>query len=139
MSKRRIVTGLLVAGAMAGVFGAGAGTANAAAPGYAQLSIVKSGSQWLVTVSGQAPTGSAGNYSFSLYGSDEWFDEHIYWGGRYSRGTTDANGYYSISVKVSGSTLNEDWGGDEVYAKVTHMSYNGKTPVLRSNTVRGSY
>ncbi len=140
MNKRRIVTGLLMAGAMAGMFGATAETANAAA-GHARLAIAKvGGGQCRVTVYGQAPTGSAGNYHFELYGSDPWFDHHIYYGGRYARGTTDAGGYYSIQVQIPCRILNEDIGsGDEVYAKVTHMAYAGKTPVIRSNTVSGSF
>jgi hypothetical protein len=104
----------------------GASTASAAA---ANLTITPTATpnQHRVTVSG-----SVSNYyprgvdiAVRLWGEDEWSDDLLVGP---AMGTVDGDflpGQFSVSFTVSGGTLNEDWGRDELYAGV--RIYNRST------------
>ena len=104
----------------------GASTASAAA---ADLSLTPTGSpnQYRVTVSGYVsnyyPRGV--DIAVRLWGEDEWYDDLLVGP---VIGTMDGDflpGPFTVSFTVSGSTLNEDWGRDELYAGV--RIYNRST------------
>ncbi len=77
--------------------------------------------------------------AFRLWGDDEWYDDLLL-----SLGTT-FGGYWTGHVvrefTVSGSTLNEDWGSDEVY--VDARLYDHRTGKLvetvQTNRLYGSW
>ncbi|MGP3961687.1 hypothetical protein ACTWPT_37390 [Nonomuraea sp. 3N208] len=134
MNKRHALAGLLLAGAMAAV--AGAGTAEASA-GSAHLAIEPTGTgNWFVSVTGNAPAAGQRRVCFNLYG-DDTFDHHLYGGFGNACSDTNSAGHYSISVYLPSYTLNEDWGRDEVYAKATFAAPG--SPTVKSNTVTGYF
>ena len=51
----------------------------------------------------------------TLYADDTWFDDHIYNTGWLS---TNPDGSFCVQFPLRYSALDEDWGQDEVYAKV---------------------
>ena len=70
-----------------------------------------------------------------IKGDDEWFDETLFrvQGDFPARVLPD--GTFIASREVSGSSLNEDWGQDELYAVASVQGY----PDTKSNVVKGSY
>jgi hypothetical protein len=50
-----------------------------------------------------------------LWGDDQWSDDFL--SGPYVY-TSEETGGYSLLICVNGSTLNEDWGQDEIYASI---------------------
>jgi hypothetical protein len=73
-------------------------------------------------------------------GSDEWFDDRLFtypsWPHNRLDGYIDQGASYSItSGSVPGSSLNEDWGDDEIYALVKVTGFGE----VRTNTVTGNY
>jgi hypothetical protein len=115
---------------------AAAGSAALAAP-YAHMTIRSiGGGQYSVTVSGQATTYGAARYSISLFGEDTFFDDTpvceefpLY---------TNAYGGFWHQFTCPGTLLNEDWGQDENFARVS-VYQDGVSTRLRSNTVKGYY
>ena len=104
----------------------GASTASAAAANLT-LAPTATPNQFRVTVSGYVssyyPRGV--DIAVRLWGEDEWSDDLLV--GPVT-GTMDGDflpGPFTISFTVSGSTLNEDWGRDELYAGV--RIYNRST------------
>lgn len=96
------------------------------------------GNYW-ITVSGKANLASVppGNMYITLYADDTWFDDHIYNTGWLS---TNADGSFYIEFPLGYSALDEDWGTDEVYAKVRAWhAPGGGNVTLTTNTVRGSF
>ena len=78
--------------------------------------------------------------AFRLWGDDEWYDDHLY----SPPGTTFGNGWTGHIVReftVSGSTLNEDWGSDEVYVDARLYDHlTGKlVTTLQTNRLYGSW
>jgi hypothetical protein len=143
MKQKRRLTALALAGTTAALIGiGGAGTAQAASDS-AHLSIRYVGgsqySNYSLTVSGHVnlPQAVPTNYTIKILGEDSWFDDTPVceaWPLK-----TDANGNFWHQYRCSGALLNEDWGGDENYAKVTVFPAGGKSRTIRSNTVTGSY
>ena len=81
----------------------------------AQLYITYVGNGYYnVVISGQASAVNAA-VGVRVYGSDTWFDDHLFSIIGYAR--TDFSGYFSVARQVHRSVLNEDWEGtDEIYA-----------------------
>ena len=75
-----------------------------------------------------------------LWGDDEWYDDLLYSvPGTIYQGTWDM--HFERQFTVSGSTLNEDWGADEIYADA--RLYDHKTGklllTLKTNLLYGSW
>jgi hypothetical protein len=123
----------------------GAATASAAT---ATLSIVGTNCQggdgryydYTLRVSGTTRGYAYGSHvDVYLKGSDEWFDDDL--GGPWGRDFGDYQWGYSIDFCVNSSTLDEDWGEDEVYAAV--RVYDRATGALKekvnSNQIHGYF
>ena len=118
----------------------GAARANAT---NAKLNMTTAGNdQYTLTVdvfnTGYYPYGI--DVAFRLWGDDEWYDDLLYSvpGAVFQNGWT---GHVVRAFTVSGSTLNEDWGSDEIY--VDARFYDHRTGALvatiRSNDLYGSW
>lgn len=69
-----------------------------------------------------------------VYGEDSWFDDFLFsMGTGFSR--TDAYGNFSFSKMVYRSTLDEDWGEDDIYA-IVDVTNAGSG---RTNTIHHSF
>ena len=95
---------------------AAVGAANAGAT-TAKLDLKPIGNDRYALTVGVYKTGyfrSGVDVAFRLWGDDEWFDDLLY-----SPLGTTFGGYWTSPIvgefTVSGSTLNEDWGWDEIY------------------------
>ena len=141
MRIRRALAGLMLAGGLATTLGAAPATAAA---GSVHLSIEATGQggyrAYFVSITGFAPVAVAGQgVCVNLYG-DDTFDHHLFGGFGVACGETLSNpapGRISISFYLDGNTLNEDWGGDEVFAKVDIGPPSSVR--LTSNVVHGNY
>jgi hypothetical protein len=112
----------------------------ATSAGYASLYVYDfdDGNYW-ITVSGQANLASVptGNMYITLYADDTWFDDHIY---NTDWLSTNPDGSFYIEFPLGYSALDEDWGQDEVYAKVRAWNAPaGGNVTLTTNTVKGSF
>ena len=112
----------------------------ATSAGYATLQVYdfNNGNYW-ITVSGKANLASVppGNMYITLYADDTWFDDHIYNTGWLS---TNPDGSFYVEFPLGYSALDEDWGQDEVYAKVRAWNAPGGGNVtLTTNTVSGDF
>lgn len=91
-----------------------------------------------VTNNGYYPYGV--DVTFRLWGDDEWYDDLLYsvpgtiFGGYWT-------GHITREITVSGSTLNEDWGSDEVYVEVRFFDHStGKlVDSFHTNDLYGSW
>ena len=78
-----------------------------------------------------------------LYGDDPVWDDFL--GGPWEATAIDyglypCGGNLSTSFLVANSRLNEDWGTDEVYAKVRFLNRrNGANATVRTNTISRSF
>ena len=112
----------------------------ATSAGYATLYVYdfNDGNYW-ITVSGKANLASVppANMYITLYADDTWFDDNIYdtkWL------STNPDGSFYIEFPLGYSALDEDWGQDEVYAKVRAWhAPGGGNVTLTTNTVTGSF
>jgi hypothetical protein len=112
----------------------------ATSAGYATLYVYdfNDGNYW-ITVSGKANLASVppGNMYITLYADDTWFDDNIFDTNWLS---TNPDGSFYIEFPLCCSALDEDWGQDEVYAKVRAWNAPGGGNVtLTTNTVNGSF
>ncbi len=78
--------------------------------------------------------------AFRLWGDDEWFDDLL----DSPLGTTFGDGWTGHIVRdftVSGSTLNEDWGSDEIYVDARlYDHHTGKlVRTLETNRLYGAW
>jgi len=95
------------------------------------------GNYW-ITVGGWASLGSVvpNNLSIRLY-ADDWFDYNLFdknWQ------STNADGSFYIEFPLCCSVLDEDWGEDEVYAKVYVWDPSiGASVLFISNNVEGDF
>ena len=91
---------------------------------------------YLVVVNGEGFVGSAGaKIGARIRGDDEWFDDKLLSiVDPFAR--VDSDGSFTLSQTVPGSTLNEDWGKDEIYALV---DVEGLSKNFKSNKVTGSF
>ena len=91
---------------------------------------------YLVVVSGEGFFGSAGaKVGARIRGDDEWFDDKLF-GIVDPFARVDSDGDFTLSQTVPGSTLNEDWGKDEIYALV---NIERLSRTFKSNKVTGSF
>ena len=130
-----LATSLVVAG-MAAI---GASAASAAT---GKLTITPTGynDQYYVIVAGDFSGYYAGgvDVAVQLWGEDEWFDDLL----AAPYGTTyesPGSNHFGREFYVSGSTLNEDWGRDEVYGVARlydHRTHN-LIQTIRTNTLTG--
>jgi hypothetical protein len=78
--------------------------------------------------------------AFRLWGDDEWYDDLLY-----TVPGTIFGGYWTGHIvrefTVSGSTLNEDWGSDEVYveARLYDHSTGKLVETVQTNRLYGSW
>ena len=130
-----------------------AATAMTAAPASAaggRLTITKTASGlYNVTVCGNVTNAYPGGAytEIRLWGSDTFYDDFLF--GPWTTTAIDygaypcpEGGYGNIyaSFLVSGSTLNEDWGTDEVYAGVrARNNRNGSVQTFSTNTISRSF
>ena len=80
------------------------------------------------------------NVAFRLWGDDEWVDDLLY----SPLGTTFQGLWVDHVVReftVSGSTLNEDWGADEIYVDARMYDHQtGKlVETVQTNRLYGSW
>jgi hypothetical protein len=95
------------------------------------------GNYW-ITVVGWAELGSvvSRNLSIRLY-ADDWFDYNLF---DYNGQTTNADGSFNIEFPLCCSRLDEDWGWDEVYAKVYVWDPSrGVSVLFITNNVEGYF
>ena len=109
-----------------------AAPAQAAAP-RPTLRIVNAGGGWYdLYIFGQSGKPNA-SYGVRVFGEDTFFDDFIASRVGYLR--TDYDGYFSMTMRLTGDKLDEDWGRDEIFAKVDISGVGS----LRTNTVTGYY
>ena len=137
----------LVATAAMVVAGTGAAAANAAG---GRLTIgPSSNGRHYVTVCGNVSNAYPGgaDVEIRLWGSDTFSDDFLF--GPYVTTAIDygafpcpegGSGNIHASFLVSASTLNEDWGTDEVYARVRARNRrNGSVQNFTTNTISRSF
>jgi hypothetical protein len=96
---------------------------------------------YLVEVHGQVNSYYPFGYRIrlDLWGDDQWDDDHQYGPEyiTYRYGPT----YYDVLFCVDGDTLDEDWGEDEIYAKLLFqdLSTGRNVESATSNVVDGHY
>jgi len=125
MHVRRLLASLALAAAM---IGAGATSASAAT---ATLSIAYTGCtnaygqhfDYTMRVRGTTSTHARMRVEVRLWGEDEWYDDLL--AGPYAQ-SYDFGGSYLIDFCVNKSTLDEDWGRDELYAGVRVYNSAGR-------------
>jgi hypothetical protein len=111
----------------------------ATSAGYATLYVwdFEDGTYW-ITVNGWANLGSVAptNLAIRLY-ADDWIDNNLF---DYNWQSTNADGSFYIEFPLCCSVLDEDWGEDEVYAKVYVWDPSrGQSVLLISNNVEGDF
>jgi hypothetical protein len=75
--------------------------------------------------------------SFTVYGSDSWFDDTVLIVGRWE--TPGLPRWRVERRNVNGFTLDEDWGEDELYAKARITRATGTSFLVTTNEVSGEY
>ena len=120
---------------------AGGGAATAAGP-TATLSIpyvdCEANNQhydYIMRVAGDAADYSA-YVRVTLYGDDSWSDDKL---ADYVVSYNAAPGHYQYQLCVNTSTLNEDWGNDEVYARVDFVDHAGHVRRVETNVIKGDF
>lgn len=93
--------------------------------------------KYLVVVNGEGFYGAPANAEVGvrIRGEDEWFDDRLFTLRLGFPGHVLHDGSFVMSDTVSGSSLNEDWGRDEVYALVNVQGFGE----FRTNTVKGYF
>jgi hypothetical protein len=140
MALRTRIAGIAAAASLVAA-GAVAATADAAT-GKLTITPTGYGNQYYVIVAGDF----SGYYPYGvdvavrLMGDDEWFDDRLYDvpGSTYeSPGST----HFGRELYVSGATLNEDWGQDEIYGEARlYDHHTGRlVQTIRTNVVSGSW
>ena len=116
--------------ALIGACVAGTGAASASAA-TATLSIAYTGCtnaygqqfDYTMRVRGTTTTSARMRVEVRLWGEDEWSDDFL--GGPYVQ-SYDFGGFYLIDFCINKSTLDEDWGRDELYAGVRIYNSAGR-------------
>lgn len=91
--------------------------------------------QYLVVVNGEGFINAEGaQVGVRIRGDDPVFDDSLFPIGLGFPGRILGGGF-SMSTTVPGSSLNEDWGRDEIYA-IAEVQGVGE---FRSNTVKGNF
>jgi hypothetical protein len=141
MQVRRAITRFALVASLIGAAVAGGGAASASAA-TATLSIPytgcvgSTGKQYDYTMRVQGTTAwyPAGmRVEVRLWGEDTWSDDFL--GGPYVQ--SFPGGGYQLSFCVNRSTLNEDWGRDEIYAgvRVFNLATGRQTETVESNRI----
>jgi hypothetical protein len=139
MIQKRRLAALLLAGTAATTVGLSAAAPAQAASEYAYLTIRPLGSgQYSVTVTGHLnlPVPVPTDYSIKIIG-DDWFDEPPVCE-QYAL-TTNEYGNYWHQYTCPGTLLDEDYGEDENFAKVTVYPADSGAHSVNSNVVEGYY
>lgn len=150
--NRTIRTALTALAALAAVVALTAAPANASVGSMsASLSISPAGGGlYSVSVTGRVPTSTysealqlKNSYRivYRLWGDDPIWDNLLFGPSGVFSVEARSNGlYFSNTIQLNGSYLNEDWGGDEVYAGVRLETYSGSTiRSAQTNTVYGDF
>ena len=96
----------------------------------AKLTITDAGSgKYRLQVHGLGPANA--EVWIAVNGDDEFFDDLLF---AFENGHSLPDGAFVTSKIVSGSSLNEDWGRDEIYA-IAHVG----SSAIRTNTIRRSF
>lgn len=91
---------------------------------------------YLVVVNGEGFYHSVGKtVAARIRGDDEWFDDKLFSIGVGGFFHVGVDGSFGLSQEVPSSSLNEDWGRDEIYALVD-VEGDG---TYKSNTVNGYF
>jgi hypothetical protein len=125
---------LVVSAAFAATADAATGKLTISATGY--------GNQYYVIVagdfSGYYPNGV--DVAVRLMGDDEWFDDLLYAvpGSTYE---SPGSNHFGRELYVSGGTLNEDWGKDEIYgeARLYDHATGRLVQTIRTNVISGYF
>jgi hypothetical protein len=139
MNQKRRLAALLLAGTAATAMGLSAGAPAQAASEEALLTIRSlGGGQYSVTVTGHLnlPVPVATDYSIKIIG-DDWFDEPPVCEQYYM--ATNEYGNFWHQFTCPGTLLDEDYGEDENYAKVTVYPVGYRAHSVNSNVVEGYY
>jgi hypothetical protein len=72
---------------------------------------------------------------WQLKGEDTFFDDNII--APRGGGPVREDGTFAFQDSAIGGNLNEDWGGDEIYADVYYASFGEDH--FKSNTVKGDF
>lgn len=101
-----------------------------------QISRTETG-EYLVVVSGEGfyradPHAKVG---VRIKGDDKWFDDTLFTINLGFPGQILPDGTFIMSTTVSGNSLNEDWGQDEIYALATVDGFGE----FKSNVVTGYF
>jgi hypothetical protein len=132
--KRRNAAWLVSAATLVGSAFVGAGAASAQAPPHwARLYITDVGGGYVLVVVDGKTTQANAEYGVRVMGDDEWFDDFLFGMGIPGLTRTGPDGSFNISATVRKSALNEDWGGDEVYA-IADVGID-----IRTNTISRSF
>jgi hypothetical protein len=139
MKQKRRLAALALASTMAAAVGLGGARTAEAATENALLTIRSLGNdQYSVTVTGHLnlPVAVPTEYSIKIIG-DDWFDEPPVCE-EYGM-TTNELGNFWHQYTCPGTLLDEDWGQDENYAKVTVYPVGARAHSVNSNVVEGYY
>jgi hypothetical protein len=141
LRKRTATFALALSLVIVGAAALGA-TAADAAPGTLTIAPTGYNDQYSLTVSGSYSTyfPYGVDIVYRLWGEDEWFDDLLFTppGATYQ-------GYWMHSYErqftVAGSTLNEDWGWDEIYVDVRLYDHRtGKlVQTIETNRLYGTW
>jgi hypothetical protein len=145
MHVRRTLTRFAMVASLivAGVAGGGAASASAAT---ATLSIAYAGCvnsydqqfDYTMRVRGTTANYLQRRVEVRLWGEDTWSDDFL--GGPYVL-STPFGGFYQVDFCVNSSTLDEDWGEDDIYAgvRVFNAATGRQTESVESNRIRGYF
>jgi hypothetical protein len=152
LSTRRIATvATALAMSLLGLSGFGGAATASAADATLSISAVGGNScqdpttgrilDYLVEVHGQVNSYYPFGYRvrLDLWGDDQWDDDHQY--GPVYTTYRFAPTYYDVLFCVDGSTLDEDWGEDEIYAKLLFqdLTTGRNVEAATSNVVDGHF
>ena len=137
MHHRRSLAAVLAAGFLSTAVLAGAGSPAHAAGDTATLTITKitGTSDCEITVSCHADLiqFQERNLGIQMIGDDTFDDDELFT--FFDAPDTQPNGDFFVQFPLLCSALNEDWGGDEVFAEVTFFDPTTGTRQFPSNTI----
>jgi hypothetical protein len=120
------------------IFLLAAASANAASSAWLSIERYDSACKMNVGASTTTPIGYPASVSISIYGDDDpWSpDDYLGYGGLF--GFSQPSFFNEFWMPGGCDKLDEDYGGDEIYARMT-IFYGQNQLTIRSNNVHGSY